>query len=65
MGATVDSASTPEIQPAPVADELSGSVHAVPMPVTSKVVDSTGKKALKGLLRTIGGTQAPESKTRT
>ena len=30
---------------------------------TPKLVDSTGKKALKGLLRTIGGTPAPESKT--
>jgi hypothetical protein len=63
MGATVDSASTPEIQPAPLADELSGSVHAAPVPATPKLVDSTGKKALKGLLRTIGGTPAPESKT--
>jgi hypothetical protein len=63
MGATVDSASTPAIQPAPEADELSGSVHAAPVPVTTKLVDSTGKKALNGLLRTIGGTPAPERKT--
>ncbi|HEY5940306.1 MAG TPA: hypothetical protein VIT87_05760 [Gemmatimonadales bacterium] len=63
MGATVDSDSTPEIQPAPLSDDLSASVHAVPVPVTSKVADSTGKKALKGLLNTIGGTPAPESKT--
>jgi hypothetical protein len=59
----VDSASTPEIQAAPVAGDLSASVNATPVPVTSKVVDSTGKKALKGLLNTIGGTPAPESKT--
>jgi hypothetical protein len=63
MGATVDSASTPEIQPAPVADDLSAGVHATPVPLTPKGVDSTGKKALKGLLNTIGGTPAPESKT--
>jgi hypothetical protein len=63
MGATVDSASTPEIQPAPVSDELSASVHAAPVPVASKVADSTGKKALKGLLNTIGGASAPEKKT--
>lgn len=63
MGATVDSASTPEIQPAPLAEDLSASVHAAPAPLTPKGVDSTGKKALRGLLRTIGGTPAPESKT--
>ena len=57
----IDSAS-PEIQPAPAAGDLSGSPVA-PVPVTSKVVDSTGKKALHGILRTIGGTPAPESKT--
>jgi len=63
MGATVDTASTPEIQPAPAPGDISGSVHATPSPVTPKVVDSTGKKALKGLLRTIGGTPTPETKT--
>ena len=57
----IDSAS-PEIQPAPAAGDLSGSPVG-PVPVTSKVVDSTGKKALHGILRTIGGTPAPESKT--
>ena len=36
---------------------------AAPVPVTSKMVDSTGKKALKRILRTVGGTPAPESKT--
>ncbi|MEP7228512.1 MAG: hypothetical protein ABI785_14195, partial [Gemmatimonadales bacterium] len=57
----IDSAS-PEIQPAPAAADLSGSPVG-PVPLTSKVVDSTGKKALHGILRTIGGTPAPESKT--
>jgi hypothetical protein len=62
LGATVDSASSPEIQPAPAGD-LSGSVPAAPVPVTPKMEDSTDKKALKRILRTIGGTPAPESKT--
>jgi hypothetical protein len=62
MGATVDSASTLEIQPAPSTDDLSGTVSAAPIPVTPKLADSTEKKALKRLLRTIGGTPAPESK---
>jgi len=35
------------------------------VPVTSKMVDSTGKKALDRILRTIDGTQAPESRTPT
>jgi hypothetical protein len=63
MGATVDSAATPEIQSAPATDDLAGSVHAAPTTVTPKQADSTGRKALKGLLRTIGGTPAPGSKT--
>ena len=62
LGASVDSVSNPEIQPAPAAD-LSGSVPVAPMPGTPKMLDSTDKKALKRLLRTIGGTPAPESKT--
>ena len=53
----------PRSNPRRCSDDLSASVHAVPVPVTSKVADSTGKKALKGILRTIGGTPAPESKT--
>jgi hypothetical protein len=63
LGATVDSALPPEIQPAPSADELSGSVPVAPVPATPKMTDSTSKKALNQLLRTIGGTPAPESKT--
>ena len=60
MGASVDTASNPEIQPAP---DLSGSVQSAPMPVAPKTADSTDKKALKGLLRAIGGTAAAERKT--
>ena len=61
MGASVDTASSPRIQPAPSAADLSGSVSAT-VPVAPKLADSTDKKALKGLLRTLGG-QTPESKT--
>lgn len=60
---TIDSASTAEIQPAPATGDMSASVSEAPVPVTSKSVDSTGKKALNGILRTIGGTPAPASKT--
>ncbi len=53
----------PEIQPAPAAGDLSASVPVAPVPVTSKLVDSTGQKAMKRILRTVSGTPAPESKT--
>ena len=62
MGASVDTASNPEIQPAPPAAEISGSVQSAPVPV-ARTGDSTEKKILRGLLREIGGTPAPESKT--
>jgi hypothetical protein len=55
--------SNSEIQPAPAAGDISGGVPATPVPVTSKTVDSTGKKALNRILRAIDGTQAPESRT--
>jgi hypothetical protein len=63
MGASVDTASHPEIEPAPRALDFSGSVKSAPAPVAPKTADSTDKKALKGLLRAIGGTPAPESRT--
>lgn len=63
LGATVDSASTPEIQPPPSGGDLSGAIPVSPVPATPKMVDSTGKKALNRILRTIGGTPAPQSKT--
>jgi hypothetical protein len=59
---TIDSAATSEIQPAPDAGDMSVGVPGSPVPVTPKV-DSTGKKALNRILRTIGGTPAPESTT--
>lgn len=58
----IDSVSSPEIQPAPAAGDISGGAPVVPVPVTSKMVDSTGKKALNQILRTIDGTPAPEGK---
>lgn len=61
FAAAIDSAAIPEIQPAPAAGDLSTSVP--PVPVTSKLVDSTGKKAMKRILRTVSGSPAPESKT--
>lgn len=64
MGASVDTASNPEIEPAPQAGDISGSVQSAQEPLAPKAADSTDKKALKGLLRAIGGTPAPESKTR-
>jgi hypothetical protein len=63
LGATVDSALPPEIQPPPVAGDLSGSVPAAPAAAGPKMVDSSGKKALNRILRTIGGTPVPASKT--
>ena len=59
---TIDSAATPEIQPAPDAGDMSVGVPGSPVSVTPKV-DSTDKKALNRILRTIGGTPAPESTT--
>ncbi len=63
MGASIDTASNLDIQPAPPAVDLSGSVQSAPVPMAPKTADSTDKKALKGLLRTIGGAPATESKT--
>jgi hypothetical protein len=56
-----DSTST-DIQPAPAAGNMPVSVPVAPAAGTSKMVDSTGKKALNQILRTIGGTPAPDSK---
>jgi hypothetical protein len=54
--------SVPEIQPAPHTAGI-----AVPVPTGAEslappVVDSSGKKAMKGILRTIGGSPAVEAK---
>ena len=57
---TTDSAT---IEPAPAAGDLSASVPVAPVSTTSKMVDSTSKKALNQILNAVGGTPAPESKT--
>jgi hypothetical protein len=61
-GVTADSTST-AIQPAPAAGHMPVGVPAAPVAGTSKMVDSTGKKVLDQILRTLGGTPAPASKT--
>jgi hypothetical protein len=60
---TVDSAATPEIHPAPEASDMSAGTPGSPVSVIPQGVDSTGKKALNRILRTIGGTPAPERAT--
>jgi hypothetical protein len=59
----IDSASNSEIQPAPAAGDISGGVPVAPVPVTTRMEDSTGKRTLNRILRIIDGTPAPESKT--
>jgi hypothetical protein len=55
---TAPSAPAPEIEVAPDAGNLNVSIPAKAEPAPSPVVDSTGKKALKGILRTISGSPA-------
>jgi hypothetical protein len=57
-------APAPAIEAAPDAAELGATAPVHPEPVTAQVVDSSRKKALKGILRTIGGTSAPETKSK-
>jgi hypothetical protein len=54
--------SAPEIQPAPDAAGISTTVPAASESLAPQVVDSTGKKALRGILRTIGGSPAAGTK---
>ena len=60
--AIVDSLPEDEIQAAPDSAEISGSVPAATGTLTPQIVDSSGKKAIKGILRTIS---APPSQVRT
>ncbi|MFL5403198.1 MAG: hypothetical protein ACJ8BF_10320 [Gemmatimonadales bacterium] len=52
--------STPEIQPAPSTLQIAppGNINADSL--APKLVDSTGKKTMKGVLRAIGGSSSPE-----
>ncbi len=49
----------PVLEPAPGSAEIAAPVPVTNDSLTKKLVDSTNKKALKGLLKTIGGTPAP------
>ena len=51
------------IQPAPASD-IAAPIPASSDSLTRKMVDSTGKKALKRILRTIGGTPAEKPRTK-
>jgi hypothetical protein len=51
-----------EIQPAPDATNITVSVPRGAAPRAPQLVDSSGKKALKGILRTIRGSPAAEAK---
>ncbi len=59
--AIVDSAPEAQIQAAPDAAEITAGVPAAPGALTPQLVDSSGKKAMKRILRTI---TAPPSKVR-
>jgi hypothetical protein len=56
----IETASTPELEPAPTVIEMA--VPTVPRPdsLAAKMIDSTNKKAMKGILRAVSGTPAKE-----
>ncbi|HET9466047.1 MAG TPA: hypothetical protein VFO71_10980 [Gemmatimonadales bacterium] len=56
--------SAPELEPAPSAAEINLAAPAEAESLAPPVVDSTGKRTLKRLLRTISGSPAPEVKAR-
>jgi hypothetical protein len=68
MPATIDSTPEPApvdtaaIQPAPEAGQIPATVPSGARSLAPQVVDSSGKKALKQILRTIGGTPAADPK---
>jgi hypothetical protein len=49
----------PILEPAPAATDIASPAPVSNDSLTRKMVDSSGKKAMKGLLRTIGGTPQP------
>jgi hypothetical protein len=55
-----ESAATPEIEPAPSAIDVSVPAGKRPDSLTSPMVDSTNKKAIKRILREVSGTQIKE-----
>ena len=62
--AVVDSLREDEIQAAPDSAEISGGTPAETGALTPQLVDSSGKKAIKGILRTISGPPAQVKSTK-
>jgi hypothetical protein len=60
MTPPVETAATPEIEPAPSAIDVTVPAGAGPDSLRSKMVDSTNKKTLKRILREVSGTPAKE-----
>jgi hypothetical protein len=58
-----DSVSVPEIQPAPDAAEITVTVPVASESLKPQLVDSSGKKTLKRILRTISGSPASDGKS--
>jgi hypothetical protein len=56
----VESATTPELEPAPSAIDVLAPAAAVPDSLTSKSTDSTNKKTIKRILRQVSGTTIKE-----
>jgi hypothetical protein len=56
----VETATTPDIEPAPSAIDVSAPAAAVPDSLTSKSTDSTNKKTIKRILRQVSGTAIKE-----
>jgi hypothetical protein len=62
--APVETAVTPEIEPVPTSIDVSAPTAPKADSLASKMVDSTNKKALKGILRAVSGTPTRERTTR-
>jgi hypothetical protein len=58
------SASVSEIEAAPEEGLIAGDARVKPESLAPQVIDSSGKKALKGILRTISGSPAAKAKSR-
>jgi hypothetical protein len=56
----VETAATPDIEPAPSAIDVSAPAAAVPDSLTAKSADSTNKKTIKRILREVSGTSVRE-----
>ena len=56
----VESAASPEIEPAPSTIDVAVPAVKVPDSLAARLVDSTNKKAIKGILREVSGAQTKE-----